>query len=266
MRFHVLGMIAIAGAAPALAQRQQPQIVQPEISQERQEVQSGIPAGSAIADLAARLDALEAQNRSLTGQIEESENRIRQLEAALRRVEASQSQMQAAQTAARQPEPQPEPAPAPRTEPPAEQAAATPAPSERPAATSDAAERAYNNGFRLWNERRYGEAQTALEAVARDHPNRRWASWARNLAGRAYLDDNKPATAARILLENYQSNPRGERAADSLLYLGEALVRLDRRPEACRVYDELQDVYGATMRPFVRERLPQARTTARCSN
>jgi TolA-binding protein len=86
----------------------------------------------------------------------------------------------------------------------------------------------------------------------------------RNLQGRAYLDDNKPATAARVLLANYQDNPRGERAADSLFYLGQALTRLNRRTEACRVYGELAQVYP-NMRDFLRTRLPEARTAARCT-
>ena len=132
-------------------------------------------------------------------------------------------------------------------------------------AAGDPAEEAYNAGYRLWNARQYGEAQRALEAAATQYPNSRWASWARNLQGRAYLDDDKPATAARILLANYQDNPRGERAADSLYFLGQALTRLDRRAEACRVYDELAQVYP-NMREFIRTRLPQARTDARCTN
>ena len=57
-------------------------------------------------------------------------------------------------------------------------------------------------------QRRYAEAQAALDAAATRYPNSRWTSWMRNLQGRAYLDDNKPATAARILLANYQDNPR----------------------------------------------------------
>ena len=87
----------------------------------------------------------------------------------------------------------------------------------------------------------------------------------RNLQGRAYLDDNKPATAARIFLDNYQNNPRGERAADSLYFLGQALTRLNRKPEACRVYEELAQVYP-NMRDYIRTRLPQARTDARCDS
>ena len=68
---------------------------------------------------------------------------------------------------------------------------------------------------------------------------------------------------ALILLANYQNNPRGERAADSLYYLGHALTRLNRRPVACRVYDELVQVYS-NMRDEIRRRLPQARNDAHC--
>ena len=122
-------------------------------------------------------------------------------------------------------------------------------------AVPGSAEEAYNAGYRLWDQRRFAEAQAALEAAATRYPTGRWISWTRNLQGRAYLDDGKPATAARILLANYQDNPRGERAADSLFYLGEALTRLNRRTEACRVYDELARVYP-DMRDQIRAPLP----------
>ncbi|MDP8993789.1 MAG: outer membrane protein assembly factor BamD, partial [Pseudomonadota bacterium] len=134
-----------------------------------------------------------------------------------------------------------------------------------PARAADPAEEAYNAGYRLWEARRYEEAQAALQAVAERYPRSRWASWANNLAGRAFLDDGKPASAARIFLANYQNNPQGERAADSLFFLGQALTQLNRRPEACRVYDELASVYP-NMRDFLRQRLPEARRAARCTN
>jgi TolA-binding protein len=138
--------------------------------------------------------------------------------------------------------------------------------SPRPAAASSsaAAEEAYNAGFRLWEAKRYGEAQQALEAVAKRYPDSKWASWASNLAGRAYLDAGKPATAAKTFLANYQGNPKGERAADSLYFLGQALVALDKPADACKAYDELQDVYGAGMRDWLRQRLPDARRLAKC--
>jgi TolA-binding protein len=125
-------------------------------------------------------------------------------------------------------------------------------------------EAAYNAGFRLWEQKKYKEAQQLLEAVAKKWPQHRFASWSANLAGRAYLDDGNPTAAARVLFANYDSNPKGERAADSLFFLGHALVALKKPAEACKAYDELQDVYGATMRDYLKDRLPAARTAARC--
>ncbi len=283
MRFQLLGLLLIAAvAAPAPAQRAEPvdrrldrieqqlravqrrvfpggnsQVVEPEIGVQTPRGPGGSPSGEALSGLNARVDALEAQLRTLTGQVEEQGFRTRQVEEQIARLRADLTQRleRIEAPAAAAPPPVARPAPA----------ADEPAPEPRPAAAAaDAAEDAYNAGFRLWDQRRYAEAQTALDAAAARHPNSRWTSWMRNLQGRAFLDDNKPATAARILLANYQDNPRGERAADSLYYLGVALTRLNRRTEACRVYDELALVYP-NMRDFIRTRLPQARTDARCT-
>jgi TolA-binding protein len=295
MRLHLIAAMLLAGAAmPAAAQRTetneqrierleqqlravqrrvfpggQVPSVQPEIQPQAAQPGAARPAAStAVADLNARVDALEAQLAALTGAIEENGNRTRQMEEALNSFRqdaaARLTRLEAAPAT-----PQVAAAPAPATQPPAarpaaQPAAADPAPAPSGGAT-DPAEAAYNAGFRLWEQRRYEEAQTALQQVGERYPRSRWASWANNLAGRAFLDDNKPATAARIFLANYQGNPEGERAADSLYFLGQSLVALNRRPEACRVYDELASTYPA-MRSWLRERLPEARRTARCTN
>ncbi|HEX5184527.1 MAG TPA: tetratricopeptide repeat protein, partial [Allosphingosinicella sp.] len=125
-------------------------------------------------------------------------------------------------------------------------------------------EAAYNEGFHLWEQKKYAAAQQALERAARDYPDSKWASWARNLAGRAYLDGGRPATAAKTFLANYQNDPKGERAADSLYFLGQALVALNKPSDACKAYDELQDVYGASMRTWLKQQLPAARSEAKC--
>jgi TolA-binding protein len=293
MRFHLMCALLLAGAATPAGAQDRPNVEQrverleqqlravqrrvfPGGAQVEPEIQPGTaqPAArpatgsSAVGDLTARVDALEAQLAGLTGQIEENAHRTRQMEAAIARLrEETVARLQRLETP-----PAPAPAPAAAAQPAAEQparpapAAATPAAADPApaAAAGDPAEEAYSAGFRLWEARRYEEAQAALQAVAERYPRSRWASWASNLAGRAYLDDNKPATAARILLANYQNNPQGERAADSLYFLGQALVALNRRPEACRVYDELARVYP-TMRDWLRQRLPEARSTARCA-
>ncbi len=249
-------------------------IVEPEIRpQASVSTPGGVPAGSAVSDLNARVDALEAQLASLTGQIEQSGFRVRQLEETLNRfrteAEARFASMEKgaapAATAAAQPLET-----VPQAKPPVQTASAQEAPvaaTPTPAAPggADAAEEAYNRGFRLWERKDFAGAQVALRDMANKYPQHSKASWARNLAGRAYLDEGKPATAAKILLNNYQTDPKGERAADSLFYLGEALMKLGKPAEACQVYDELRQVYGAGLRDFVKQRLPKARAEAKCS-
>jgi TolA-binding protein len=128
-----------------------------------------------------------------------------------------------------------------------------------------AGEEAYDRGYNLWNSGRYDEAITALRAMASSFPGHRRVSWANNLVGRSLLDKGQPRAAAEALLANYRSNPKGERAPDSLFYLGQALVKLGQREQACKAYGELQDVYGSTMRAELQRQLPSARAVAKCS-
>lgn len=241
--------------------------IDPELTAQIPAQRPNAPTNDALSSLTSRIDALEAQLARITGQVEETGHRQSQLEEQVRQLRSdTQERIARLEQAAAPPQPAAQPAAQPATEPPATEPAAAAASPDAPATGArplDPVQAAYNDGYRLWEQRRYAEAQTALAAVAQRNPNSRWASWARNLAGRAYLDDNKPATAARVFLENYQANPRGERAADSLFYLGEALVKLNRRAEACPVYDELAANYP-DMRAYLRERLPAARRAARC--
>lgn len=231
--------------------------VQPEIVPDQsQPALAGVPASSALADLTGRLDSLEAQMRTLTRQTEENGYRLRQMEAEFARFKA-EAQSRAAEPA--------EPAtPAETT------AAATPAAEGEaeagvtPPETGDPGEDAYILGYRLWDAGHYADAEKALETMIQKYPKHARISFARNLLGRAYLDEGKPATAAKQFLANYQADPKGERAPDSLYFLGQALMRLEKPAEACKVYDELQDVYGATMRDWVKGRLPKARQEAKC--
>ena len=244
--------------------------VDPELQPSIRTQQPSGPSSDAVSSLTSRIEAVEAQLARVTGQVEETGFRVSQLEEQLRQLR-SDFEARIARLEQAQQTPQADALP---RRPRIEETVETPHEAGGPATAQiepeqsarplDAAQAAYNEGYRLWEQRRFADAAAALSAVAQRHPKSRWASWARNLEGRAHLDDGKPATAARIFLENYQTNPRGERAADSLFFLGEALVKLNRRTEACPVYDELQANYP-DMRAFLRERLPAARRAARCS-
>lgn len=284
MRFHLLGLLLLAGtAAPALAQdmdrlerrvdrlerdveqvqrRVSGDFVQPEIRpQTGADPIGGIPASSAVADLTARLDALEAQLARVTGQVEENSFSIRQYDDVINQFRHEVDDRLKAIEEANAPAPEsvrPEPQAEPAVE--AENSASIEQPD-----TGDAAEDAYLVGYRLWEAGRFAEAQRALEAMAKKYPRHRRASYARNLAGRAALDAGQPGTAAKLLLANYQADKDGERAQDSLYFLGSALVALKKPADACKVYQELENVYGDGMRDWVRQRLPKARTDAKCS-
>ena len=90
-------------------------------------------------------------------------------------------------------------------------------------------------------------------------------SFANNLIGRSLLDKGQPRPAAEALLANYRANPKGERAPDSLYYLGQALMKLGQPTQACKAYAELEDVYGGALRPDLRPLVSKGKTDARCS-
>ena len=131
--------------------------------------------------------------------------------------------------------------------------------------SGDAAEDAYSYGFRLWQAKLYPEAQAKLKEFAAKYPRHRRASYAQNLLGRAYLDEGKPALASVAFYENYTRNPKGERAAESLYYLGVSLTRLKKLPDACKVYDEFADVYGTNAAGELQARVAKGRVDAKCN-
>jgi TolA-binding protein len=245
----------------------------------------GSPASGVIVDLTERVSALESQMGTLTGQSEQNGYKIRQLEEAFAAYKtATDAKLQALQGA-----PVAEPAiggpetsvdratptPAPGTvRPPVTRptASTSNADSARVAAvaaiekpsTGDPAEDGYTYGFRLWSAKYYPEAQAALKGVADKYPKHRRASFSQNLLGRAYLDEGKPALASVALYDSYKKWPDGERAADSLSYLGQALTRLKKPADACKVYDELADVYAGKMSASLRAQVTKGRADAKC--
>lgn len=224
---------------------------------------------SSLTVLVTRLDSIERQMAEVVRTGEENSNRVATLEAEVARMRAELQ---------RRPAAEPEPA---------TEAGDDPAvPDEPPAATSPgiarqdppagpvrsgqgdvatAGEEAYDRGYQLWLSKRYDQAITALRAMASSFPGHRRVSWANNLAGRALLDKGDYRAAAEALLANYRTNPRGERAADSLFYLGQASFKLRQPQQACRAYAELENVYGSNLRAELRRLLPAAKAEANCS-
>ena len=238
---------------------------------------------ASVSEIGARLDSIERQMAELVRTGEENGNRLSVIEADYARLKADQDRrLRALEVGAAGGEPAatdssatPDAADA---EPAAAQARAEDGPPPRPkpkvetaksgatpATAADPAEAAYDAGFRLWSAGKYDEAIKSLNAFTKAYPNHRRTSWAYNLAGRALLDKGQPRAAAEALLANYRRDPKGERAPDSLYYLGQSLMKLGQASQACKAYAELEDVYGASLRAPLKTSLPAAKAQAKCS-
>ena len=249
----------------------------------------GTPASSAVIDLTARVTSLESQLASLTGQIEQNQFQIRQLREQFdtykrandARVKPAEGpvpaprpaetpdedvRLPAAPRVATRPSSTPSTAPKPDAATPAR---AEPGRSDRLSAVAkpssgDTPEDEYLYGYRLWAAKLYPEAAAQLKKVAADYPKHRRASYARNLLGRAYLDDGKPSLASVTFYDNYKTLPDGERAPESLYYLAQALQTLKKPADACKVYGELSDVYAAKIGAGMKADIARGRAAAKC--
>ena len=239
----------------------------------------GIPATSALADLETRIAAIEGQQTTLTRQIEESQHRIRLLEDAFAAYKAANEAKVAAGGPAIAAEPVdtatsvPTPAATSRPTAGAKPTPAKPEPVqtevvaagriERPS-SGDAGEDSYIYGYRLWEAKRYTEAQTALKDTVAKFPKHRRASYAQNLLGRSYLDEGRPSLASMAFYDSFKKWPDGERAPDSLYFLGQSLVKLGKPADACTVYGELTTTYGAKIGPDLKAKVDKGRADAKC--
>ena len=258
-----------AAAGPALAQRP------PDPAQRMAILEQQAAASQSTAiRLEQRLDLIERQLQQLINQGEVNGHRISEIQAELARLKSDTGARLTALESRPSATPEPETAAVveeagPSTARPQNVVsttgpAAIPDDSSETAAT-DPGEDAYSEGFRLWRDGSYDRAVTALRAFLSGFPDHRRASFARNLIGRALLDKGQPRPAAEALLANYRNDPKGERAADSLFYLGQALMKLDQPGQACKAYAELEDVYGSSVRPDLEALVARGKADARCS-
>lgn len=291
--FAATALFALMPASSVMAQRQQPspeqrlERLEKQVQQvQRQVFPKGRPADTAgfsddpaasqssVITLDQRLDALERQTSEILRQAEENNNRLRTIERDNVRARSEQEQRIAAfeqrlsEAATSVPAVS---APADAVPTGAKPRPATALPSTiagsppNGAALGDPGEDAYSEGFRLFEQGQYDAAITSLRAFTSAYPKHRRVSFANNLIGRSLLDKGQPRVAAEALLANYRNLPSGERAADSLYYLGQAQMKLGQPGQACRAYSEAEAIYGAKMRAELKKMVADAKLQASCS-
>ncbi|TVR82762.1 MAG: tol-pal system protein YbgF [Rhodospirillales bacterium] len=227
---------------------------------------------AAIARMEARLSALEQDVRVLTGQAEQIGFDVRQmrqrLETAIRDMEMRLERLERqAGVTAGTPETPPRTPTVPGIDAPPDPPVAgaptprAPSPSDRdttagaPLPEGDP-QRQYAHAFGLLRAGDYDRAEAALAAFIARHPDDALSGNARYWLGEThYVRGDYPA-AAQAFLEAYQADTAGTKAPDSLLKLGMALARLDKRDEACAAFQQLersQPEASATIRQKVQE-------------
>ncbi len=242
------------------------------------------PSSTPVTDLLARVTALESQQATLTGQVEQNSYRLKLLEQKFEELK-TQATPPVASVA-----PTPVPSVTPVAATPAPKAvAATPAPKPLPTkpsavaatgsadearkaavaaiekpASGDAANDAFTYGFRLWSAKFYPEAQAQLKTTLDKYGSTSIGSRTQNLLGRAYYDDGKVTLAAKTLYENYRLRPTGDRAAESLVWLGESLIQMKRLKDACLAYESLADEYGTKLSATQKSMMEKGRARAKC--
>lgn len=246
----------------------------------------GQPASTPVTDLLTRMDAVEAQMARLTSQVEQNTNRINLIEAKLG--------VTASGTPATATSPVQAPPAAPQSNLDAMTGGASAKPltpasaSAKPAATTakpaspsaarveavkaivkpqsaDPGDDEYSYGYRLWEAKFYPEAEQQLKLFLEKYPKHARASWGRNLLGRAYLDDGNPNEAAKWFLQNYQADKRGDRAPDSLLYLGITMKQMKDTKRACIALAEFSQTYAAEAAGRLKSLYDSTRNGLACS-
>lgn len=221
----------------------------------------GSPAGAPSTDMLARMDSLEGQVARMTAQVEEDHNRLQKLDTRLAAMEAvgkpagatatapaasSTDANLAAMSAAPKPVPaavKPAVKPAAAADPSAKRLAAVRA-VEKPK-TRDAGDDEYSYGYHFFDAKLYPEAEQQLKLFLQKYPKHARTSYARNLLGRAYLQDTYAHEAAGWFLQNYKLEPKGDRAPDSLLYLAESMRQLGDTKRGCVALKQFSSTFPA---------------------
>ena len=217
---------------------------------------AGTPASAPLTDLSDRLGELERQLRTLTGQVEADQFKLRQLEEAQTKQRADiDFRLNALEAGSR---PALTPVPVPEAE-----APKTPATKALPkaAATADAAWRAAyaNVGAKDWPA-----TEAAMTAFTTDWPKSSRQTQAQYWLGRSHAERDQHAQAARAFLKVYETAPRSPQAPDSLIGLADAMVGLKKPKDACRVLGELQSVYGEKLTETQQADAAAQRKRAKC--
>lgn len=239
-----------------------PKFFEPEITAPAPVAAAGIgtPASAPLVDLTERVGEMERQLRTLTGQVEANQFKLRQLEDAQVKLRGDlEFRLSALEGGGA----------APAIAAPVAAGAAIPAkppakpvvkPEAKPATPDVAWKAAYANVI----AKDWPDTETAMTDFITTYPKSPRIPQAQYWLGRSHALRDEHALAAKAYLELYQTAPRSDRAPDALIGLAGAMNGLKKPKDACRVLGELDSVYGEKLTPVQKTDAKALRTKAKC--
>lgn len=235
-----------------------------------------VPSAAGSAQLDSRMDALEAQVRELTGNLERSQYQNAQMKNQLERLSSDielRFQQQSQQTAAT---PVPTASPAPVDNSLGSDEEAAPASTLAPAASGnpktktsggplseDAAQSTYDDAFAKLRAADYANAEKGFTTFLQGSPNNKLAGNAQYWLGETYYVRGQYKEAAVAFAEGYQKYPKNSKAPDNLLKLAMSLGQLGSKDDACLTLGELKKNYPNAA-PTIKSRGDAERVRLKC--
>lgn len=244
----------------------------------------GADAGNAPLDTQIRMDQLEAQIRTLTGQLEEIQYNLSQLSSRLEKAQGDNDvrfqQLEGHGGPAPRNAADNAPSPPPRAgqsagdmeRPPSVSGTLGNVPQGGPASPPPPGQGAtpanapvtgslpngssldqYNYAFGLLRESDYKGAEGAFRAFLQKHPNDPLSGNAQYWLGETFFVRGDFPAAASAFAEGYQKYPQGPKAADDLLKMGMSLANSGRKQEACFSFARLERDFPQ-MPPIIKDR------------
>ncbi|MBX9806034.1 MAG: tol-pal system protein YbgF [Alphaproteobacteria bacterium] len=109
-----------------------------------------------------------------------------------------------------------------------------------PTLSAGNAEAQYNEAFALYNSGAYKEAERAFSYFIKTYPKDPLVSKAMYWKAESCLKQSKHKEAKILFVNAYKKNPKGPKAPDCLLRLGEALALQGKKDDACTAWRKLQ--------------------------
>lgn len=112
-------------------------------------------------------------------------------------------------------------------------------------------------------QQKYDDAIAAFEKFAADNPQNPLVSSAYYWMGESYFVEKDYENAAKKFVGGYKKFPKGQRAPETLLKLGDSLAGLNKKKDACITYGKLANEFPKAGN-VVKKKLAESRAKLNC--